>query len=67
MTDPPPSATIASTDSDAIRAVAANDSGAQLVGIDTRRIYMITFAIGTAFISYIVFFASLAFSYLLCP
>lgn len=32
----------------AIRAVAANDSGAQLVGIDTRRIYMMTFAIGTA-------------------
>jgi branched-chain amino acid transport system permease protein len=32
----------------AIRAVAANDSGAQLVGIDTRRIYMATFAIGTA-------------------
>jgi branched-chain amino acid transport system permease protein len=32
----------------AIRAVAANDSGAQMVGIDTRRIYMITFAIGTA-------------------
>jgi branched-chain amino acid transport system permease protein len=32
----------------AIRAVAANDSGAQLVGIDTRRIYMTTFAIGTA-------------------
>ena len=32
----------------AIRAVAANDTGAQLVGIDTRRIYMITFAIGTA-------------------
>lgn len=32
----------------AIRAVAANDSGAQLVGIDTRRIYMLTFAIGTA-------------------
>lgn len=32
----------------AIRAVAANDAGAQLVGIDTRRIYMATFAIGTA-------------------
>jgi len=32
----------------AIRAVAASDSGAQLVGIDTRRIYMVTFAIGTA-------------------
>lgn len=32
----------------AIRAVAANDAGAQLVGIDTRRIYAITFAIGTA-------------------
>ncbi|WP_246631552.1 branched-chain amino acid ABC transporter permease [Pseudonocardia nigra] len=32
----------------AIRAVAANDTGAQMVGIDTRRIYMITFAIGTA-------------------
>jgi branched-chain amino acid transport system permease protein len=32
----------------AIRAVAANDSGAQMVGIDTRRIYMLTFAIGTA-------------------
>lgn len=32
----------------AIRAVAANDSGAQLVGIDTRRIYALTFAIGTA-------------------
>lgn len=32
----------------AIRAVAANDMGAQLVGIDTRRIYAITFAIGTA-------------------
>lgn len=32
----------------AIRAVAANDTGAQLVGIDTRRIYVITFAIGTA-------------------
>jgi branched-chain amino acid transport system permease protein len=32
----------------AIRAVAANDTGAQLVGIDTRRIYMLTFAIGTA-------------------
>lgn len=32
----------------AIRAVAANEAGAQLVGIDTRRIYMATFAIGTA-------------------
>ncbi len=32
----------------AIRAVAANDLGAQLVGIDTRRIYAITFAVGTA-------------------
>jgi branched-chain amino acid transport system permease protein len=32
----------------AIRAVAANDSGAQMVGVDTRRIYMATFAIGTA-------------------
>ncbi|MDP5181230.1 branched-chain amino acid ABC transporter permease [Blastococcus sp. BMG 814] len=32
----------------AIRAVAANDTGAQMVGIDTRRIYMATFAIGTA-------------------
>jgi branched-chain amino acid transport system permease protein len=32
----------------AIRAVAANDAGAQMVGIDTRRIYMATFAIGTA-------------------
>src|SRR3712207_7450795 len=32
----------------AIRAVAANDTGAQLVGIATRRIYMLTFAIGTA-------------------
>ncbi len=32
----------------AIRAVAANDAGAQLVGINTRRIYMVTFAIGTA-------------------
>lgn len=32
----------------AIRAVAASDTGAQLVGIDTRRIYMATFAIGTA-------------------
>lgn len=32
----------------AIRAVAANDSGAQHVGIDTRRIYMAVFAIGTA-------------------
>jgi branched-chain amino acid transport system permease protein len=32
----------------AIRAVAANHSGAELVGIDTRRIYMLTFAIGTA-------------------
>ncbi|HEX5525029.1 MAG TPA: branched-chain amino acid ABC transporter permease [Pedococcus sp.] len=32
----------------AIRAVAANNTGAQLVGIDTRRIYALTFAIGTA-------------------
>lgn len=32
----------------AIRAVAASDAGAQLVGIDTRRIYMATFALGTA-------------------
>jgi branched-chain amino acid transport system permease protein len=32
----------------AIRAVAASNSGAQLVGIDTRRIYAATFAIGTA-------------------
>jgi len=32
----------------AIRAVAANDAGAQMVGIDTRWIYMLTFAIGTA-------------------
>lgn len=32
----------------AIRAVSANEAGAQLVGIDTRRIYMATFAIGTA-------------------
>ncbi len=32
----------------AIRAVAANDAGAQHVGIDTRRIYMAVFAIGTA-------------------
>ncbi|WP_433616552.1 branched-chain amino acid ABC transporter permease [Dactylosporangium sp. CA-139114] len=32
----------------AIRAVAANDTGAQLVGIDTRVIYAVTFAIGTA-------------------
>jgi branched-chain amino acid transport system permease protein len=32
----------------AIRAVAANDMGAQLVGVDTRRIYAATFAIGTA-------------------
>ena len=32
----------------AIRAVATNDVGAQLVGIDTRLIYAITFAIGTA-------------------
>jgi branched-chain amino acid transport system permease protein len=32
----------------AIRAVAANHEGAELVGIDTRRIYMLTFAIGTA-------------------
>ena len=32
----------------AIRAVTANATGAQMVGIDTRRIYMVTFAIGTA-------------------
>jgi branched-chain amino acid transport system permease protein len=32
----------------AIRAVAANRTGAELVGIDTRRIHMLTFAIGTA-------------------
>lgn len=32
----------------AIRAVAANSKGAQLVGIDTRRIHALTFAIGTA-------------------
>ncbi|MHA6616131.1 branched-chain amino acid ABC transporter permease [Pseudonocardia sp. DLS-67] len=32
----------------AIRAVAANPAGAELVGIDTRRIHMLTFAIGTA-------------------
>ncbi|MEQ4299983.1 branched-chain amino acid ABC transporter permease [Plantactinospora sp. B6F1] len=32
----------------AIRAVAANDVGAQLAGIDTRLIYAVTFAIGTA-------------------
>lgn len=32
----------------AIRAVATNDVGAQLVGIDTRVIYAVTFAIGTA-------------------
>jgi branched-chain amino acid transport system permease protein len=32
----------------AIRAVAANSTGAELVGIDTRRIQMLTFAIGTA-------------------
>jgi branched-chain amino acid transport system permease protein len=32
----------------AIRAVAANRAGAELVGIDTRRISMLTFAIGTA-------------------
>lgn len=32
----------------AIRAVAANDSGAQLVGINTRRMYALTFAVGTA-------------------
>lgn len=32
----------------AIRAVAANDAGARHVGIDTRRIYMAVFAIGTA-------------------
>lgn len=32
----------------AIRAVAANSEGAQLVGIDVRKIYIATFAIGTA-------------------
>lgn len=32
----------------AIRAVAANPVGARLVGIDVRRIYVLTFAIGTA-------------------
>jgi len=32
----------------AIRAVAASSTGAELVGIDTRRIYVLTFAIGTA-------------------
>lgn len=32
----------------AIRAVAANDVGAQMVGIDVRRIYALTFALGTA-------------------
>lgn len=32
----------------AIRAVATSDVGAQLVGIDTRLIYAVTFAIGTA-------------------
>jgi branched-chain amino acid transport system permease protein len=32
----------------AIRAVAANGTGAQLVGINVRRIHMVTFAIGTA-------------------
>jgi branched-chain amino acid transport system permease protein len=32
----------------AIRAVAANDIGAQMVGIDVRRIYALTFALGTA-------------------
>ena len=32
----------------AIRAVAANPRGAQLVGVDVRRIYTLTFAIGTA-------------------
>jgi len=32
----------------AIRAVAANHVGAEMVGIDTRRIHMLTFAIGTA-------------------
>lgn len=31
-----------------IRAVAANPAGASLVGIDTRRVYTLTFAIGTA-------------------
>lgn len=32
----------------AIRAVAANDAGAQMVGINTRRMYAVTFALGTA-------------------
>lgn len=32
----------------AIRAVAANAEGAQLVGVDVRRMYMLTFALGTA-------------------
>jgi branched-chain amino acid transport system permease protein len=32
----------------AIRAVAANPTGARLVGIDTRRMYALTFALGTA-------------------
>ncbi|MQA85824.1 MAG: branched-chain amino acid ABC transporter permease [Streptosporangiales bacterium] len=32
----------------AIRAVAANPDGAQLVGIDVRRMYVLTFALGTA-------------------
>ncbi|WP_281690329.1 branched-chain amino acid ABC transporter permease [Pseudonocardia thermophila] len=32
----------------AIRAVATNSTGAQLVGIDTRRIHLLTFGIGTA-------------------
>ena len=32
----------------AIRAVAANPTGARLVGIDVRRIYVLTFALGTA-------------------
>jgi branched-chain amino acid transport system permease protein len=32
----------------AIRAVASNPRGAQLVGVDVRRIYTLTFAIGTA-------------------
>ena len=31
-----------------IRAVASNPEGAQLVGIDVRRIYLVTFAVGTA-------------------
>ena len=32
----------------AIRAVAANETGARLVGINTRRMYALTFALGTA-------------------